>query len=168
MRTAPELLQPYNDGTLARTYAETVQPVVMDLGLQTEKRIGLIEIVCDGGISFNPGGRGYGSFQVDGAIHRLKFDKAHKHTNNTAETETVLHALKWLLQEIGDCSGKHVLIRTDSKLLCKWVNKRCLPKSDWSGRLVGLLGELKLVANSFGSVYLKWQPRERSVEILGH
>jgi ribonuclease HI len=129
-------------------------------------------VVFDGGSRGNPGW-GYGSFSIvrvqDGAQRLKRLDLGHGYTSNEAEYDTLVAALKYLLERIEE-SGRRaeqfaLEVRGDSSLVInqlsgKWRAKEPRMK-ERRDLCLGLLEQ-------FGSVELKTQPREESVRVLGH
>lgn len=126
------------------------------------------EIVFDGGSLGNPG-KGYGSYEItsNGAVVRHhRHDYGDGVTNNQAEYQTLIEALAWLRQELGDASrSTKVTVNGDSmlvlnQLLGKWKvkNEGLRPLHQRASGLV----------KQFGSVALVWHDRSKSVARLGH
>lgn len=126
------------------------------------------EIVFDGGSLGNPG-KGYGSYEImsEGEVYRLSREEFQGTlTNNQAEYMTLLEALKWLGQHLGDESSKStVVIHGDSKLVVNQINGTWKVKN---ARMVPLVQEAKELFRQFGKCTIAWHPRAKSVEKLGH
>ena len=129
-------------------------------------------LVFDGGSKGNPG-PGYGSYAItrtkDGAqrLERLEFGDGY--TNNEAEYDTLIAALRDLITRIEEAGRQPreyaVEVRGDSALVIyqlqgRWKIKepRMRDRRDQASRLLQRLG----------AVELKTQPREESVRVLGH
>lgn len=126
------------------------------------------EIVFDGGALGNPG-KGYGSFEItsDGKVlcHRRE-EYGDVVTNNQAEYLTLIHALRWLADRLGDQrSTAKVLVNGDSKLVLFQLLKKWKVKNEG---LRPLYTEASGLLREFFKVDLVWHPRARSVERLGH
>lgn len=126
------------------------------------------EIVFDGGSKGNPG-IGYGSYQImrDGALFThtpLEFGDGI--TNNQAEYMTLVDALKWLADELGDdAASATVNVLGDSQLVIRQL------KGEWkikNARMKPLASEARTQMDRFGEVSLTWHPRINSVLRLGH
>jgi len=126
------------------------------------------DIVFDGGSRGNPG-EGYGTFRTRpaGAIWsppvRLAFGK--RVTGNEAEYRTLVAALTTLADDLGDAAGAAVEVFGDSQLVI------CQMRGEWKVRaanLAPLFAAAERAAARFGAVTFTWQPRARSVELLGH
>ncbi|MCY4409891.1 MAG: ribonuclease HI family protein [Caldilineaceae bacterium] len=130
-----------------------------------------IRIVFDGGSRGNPG-QGYGSFAMDWPglpreVVQLKFGD--RVTNNEAEYDTLIAALETVRDRLAeqqiDSKSAALNIWGDSLLVCNQVRGKWKCKEP---RLqVRRDKALKLLRN-FDSPELNHQPREKSVEILGH
>ena len=130
-----------------------------------------IRIVFDGGSRGNPG-EGYGSFAMDWPgipreIVQLKFGD--RITNNEAEYDTLIAALEAirdrLVEQQIDPKTTSLSIWGDSLLVCNQV------KGEWKckePRLQVRLNKALELLGKFGKPELNHQPREKSVEILGH
>jgi len=129
-------------------------------------------LVFDGGSKGNPG-PGYGSYAItrtrDGAqrLERLEFGDGY--TNNEAEYDTLIAALRDLIGRIEE-AGHHpreyaVEVRGDSALVIyqlqgRWKVKEPRMRDRWD--------QASRLLQRLGAVELKTQPREESVRILGH
>ena len=149
-----------------RSALQPETPVVQD-----ETPNGAIQIVFDGGSRGNPG-EGYGSYALDWPgfpreVVRLNFGD--QVTNNEAEYDTLIAALEAVLdrmvaQQI-ELGSAYLSIWGDSMLVCSQV------RGEWKckePRLQVRLEKAKNLLSSFGEYELNHQPREKSVEILGH
>ncbi len=125
-------------------------------------------IVFDGGSLGNPG-RGYGSYQIVGpggvvAEESLKYGD--NITNNQAEFMTIIKALEDLQARQGaDAARTRVAIRGDSQLVINTLLGK------WKARHPGLIPlhqQAVSLLRQFGQADIKWQPRAKSVAILGH
>ena len=129
-------------------------------------------IVFDGGSKGNPG-KGYGSYQISRArddktrIRRLEFPG--KTTNNEAEYLTLIEALTELIGGIkkagNNASAFSVHVQGDSQLVINQVAGRWKVNEP---RLKPLRDKTQMLLGQFGSHQVVWQPREKSVEVLGH
>ncbi|MEA2526454.1 MAG: ribonuclease [Thermomicrobiales bacterium] len=128
-------------------------------------------IVFDGGSLGNPG-RGYGSFAIKGpgqyaATEKLNYDHlGNRVTNNEAEYLTLIGALEWLANDLGE-RAKHsrVSVLGDSQLVISQL------KGAWKVRkeeLKPLHNRASTLLGRFGRFDLTWQPRAESVKVLGH
>lgn len=126
------------------------------------------EIVFDGGALGNPG-QGYGSYEITsqgGVIRHQREDYGDNVTNNKAEYQTLIEALKWLEQDLGvAASTASLIVNGDSllvinQLLGKWKvkNEGLRPLHREAS---GLIGKFKVVS-------LIWHARSNSVRRLGH
>lgn len=125
----------------------------------------------DGGSKGNPGAA-YGSYRISpwGAeretIARLQFGRG---TNNEAEYLSLIAALRALRAFLAG-SGKptadtSIEIRGDSQLVLRQVGNKWKAKDS---RMRALRDEVQSLLGGFGRVSLVEQPRERTVEVLGH
>ena len=146
-----------------------VQPAKSSLQGQAPKDP--IQIVFDGGSRGNPG-KGYGSFALDWPgypqeVIQLEFgDQA---TNNEAEYDTLIAALEAVRDRLAELQiepGSATLrIWGDSLLVCSQVRGVWACKEP---RLQMRLKKVKELLSGLGESELNHQPREKSVEILGH
>jgi ribonuclease HI len=130
-------------------------------------------IIFDGGSKNNGShdAEGYGSYQLSVAgkreIKRLQFPAGT--TNNEAEYQSLIAALEDLLgriQHANRAAGDFTLeIRGDSALVINQVQgtwktrqKHLRPLRDRAQAIIALFKEVEFV----------WQPREETVEVLGH
>jgi ribonuclease HI len=125
-------------------------------------------IVFDGGAIGNPG-RGYGSYQIsgpDGIIAEQRLEYGDNVTNNQAEFLTLIHALEDLRNRLADAaSHTPIAIRGDSQLVLNTIAGRW--KARHSG-LVPLHQQAVALLREFGRTDIQWQPRSKSVAVLGH
>lgn len=125
-------------------------------------------IVFDGGSQGNPG-HGYGSFAIfEGSraagVHRLDFTGSL--TNNEAEYQTLLSALRHLLDQLGERAATATLeVRGDSALVLQQVLGAWKAKDD---RMRALRDETRALLRRFKARRLVQQPREDTVRVLGH
>jgi ribonuclease HI len=129
-------------------------------------------LTFDGGSKGNPGW-GYGSFAItrvkDGAQRLERLDFGDGYTNNEAEYDALIHALRHLIGRIEDADHQPeeyaLEIRGDSALVISQIQGKWKAKEprmrERRDRCLQLLRRFKAVA-------LKSQPREESVRILGH
>lgn len=127
-----------------------------------------IRITIDGGISRNPGGNSYGSFEFKGTVHRCKYGGGSGHTNNTAEVQTAVAALYYAAEHVQHAHLTDLVFMCDSMLCCNWINRGTNPRTGQTFRLAELLARFRRQAKAFKSVRMEWQPREESVAVLGH
>ncbi len=119
----------------------------------------MIEVYTDGMAEPNPGVGTFG-FVVYRERERLKEESAvvgENVTNNYAEYEGLIHALRYLARY----RGQKIVIRSDSKLL---VNQM---KGDWKvkkGQYLEKYHEAARLAQRFKSLEFEWIPRERNEE----
>jgi ribonuclease HI len=127
------------------------------------------EIVFDGGSLGNPG-KGYGSYEITAngktVDRQSELQYGDGVTNNQAEYRTLIEALLWLRQRLGDRAPRaSIEIFGDSKLVLmqsqgKWkVNNEGLRP---------LNRQVKELLASFGATTLTWHARKHSVARLGH
>jgi ribonuclease HI len=125
-------------------------------------------LVFDGGSRGNPG-PGYGSYAVfeagnPGQARRVSF--AESMTNNEAEYNTLLAALRDLLDRLGERAAASTLeIRGDSALVIQQVLGAWKAKDD---RMRSLRDETRALLRRFAHWRLVQQPREDTVRVLGH
>jgi ribonuclease HI len=129
-------------------------------------------LTFDGGSKGNPGW-GYGSYAItrvqDGAQRLERLNLGEPYTNNEAEYDTLLAALRDLLrriEEVGRRPGEFSLeVRGDSALVLNQVQGRWKAKEprmrERRNRCVSLL-------KRFESVRFEALPREQIVRVLGH
>ncbi len=137
-------------------------------------------IIFDGGSHGNPG-EGYGSFTFSlerkTGKRRAKRDKTEVTrlhlgadvTNNEAEYDTLIHALReflaYLEQEKEDPKGIALEIRGDSRLVINQVS------GEWKARekrLAERRDTVRDLLSRFGQYRLVHQPRTKSVALFGH
>ena len=126
------------------------------------------QVVFDGGALGNPG-KGYGSYEItsDGKVlcHRRE-EFGDNITNNQAEYMTLIHALQWLADHLGESRGTaKVLVNGDSKLVLFQLLKKWKLKNEG---LRPLYTESSGLIREFFKVDLVWHPRAKSVARLGH
>ena len=125
-------------------------------------------LVFDGGSLGNPG-TGYGSFAIfaggrPGQVQRVDFPDPM--TNNEAEYETLLAALRHLAEQLGPRAAAAGLeVRGDSQLVIQQVLGEWKAKDD---RMRHLRDDVRAALRRFGRWRLVQQPREDSVRVLGH
>ena len=90
-------------------------------------------------------------------------------TNNEAEYQSLIASLEDLTEVIkaaGKDPGNYsVQIQGDSRVVINQVTGEWQVKAP---NLVPLYQQVQELLSGFGSVTVTWQPREKSVEILGH
>jgi ribonuclease HI len=126
------------------------------------------DIVFDGGSKGNPG-LGYGSYEItrgDDVVAHTRHEYGDRVTNNQAEYTTLLRALSWLADELGDDAGSATVnVHGDSQLVIRQL------KGEWKIKdaiLRGIAMETRTQMNRFRQVTLSWHPRAVSVQRLGH
>jgi ribonuclease HI len=140
------------------------------LGLGPDEWTGAADylLVFDGGSLGNPGA-GYGSYALfegngPGSAQRLNFPGAL--TNNEAEYQTLLAALRDLLNRLGDrAAGSTLEVRGDSALVIQQVLGAWKAKDE---RMRALRDEARGLLRRFARWRLVQQPREDTVRVLGH
>ncbi|MCB0215310.1 MAG: reverse transcriptase-like protein [Caldilineae bacterium] len=125
-------------------------------------------IVFDGGSKGNPG-LGYGSYRLreaDGAwAPAVRLEFGDKVTNNEAEYRSLIAAFQRLASDCGDPSAVRVEVFGDSQLVLKQLAGQWKVRA---GNLAPLWREARAAAGRFAGVTYTWQPRGRSVDLLGH
>lgn len=126
------------------------------------------EIVFDGGAKGNPG-LGYGSYEIthegEVVVHNQE-EYGDKVTNNQAEYRTLLLALTWLADHLGDYArSATVQVHGDSQLVIKQLNGEWKIKD---ATLRSIAMDARRQMNRFAEVKLNWHPRATSVLRLGH
>lgn len=126
------------------------------------------EIVFDGGSKGNPG-VGYGSYEIVHNGDVVAHNNEHygdKVTNNQAEYRTLVHALQWLADHLGDAAQSAVVqVHGDSQLVIRQL------RGEWKikdATLRGIAMEARVQISRFAEVKLNWHRRAVSVERLGH
>lgn len=171
----PERDQTYRSPVSGRIVVGSPAPEARDVaemqplpGQAPERPIGL---VFDGGSRGNPG-KGYGSYALDWPGHprrlvRLQFGQ--NVTANEAEYDTLIAALEAVGRRLRDGgaspAGARLAVWGDSLLVINQVT------GEWACREPRLRVRRERVRSllaPFGSWTLRHQPREKSVEILGH
>jgi ribonuclease HI len=129
---------------------------------------GEFTIVFDGGAIGNPG-KGYGSYQIrgaDGFFAERRLEFGDRVTNNQAEFMTIIRALDELRTILGtDAKLARVKILGDSQLVINTIT------GAWKARhpnVIPLQQQAVALLREFGQTNLTWQPRSKSVAILGH
>jgi ribonuclease HI len=125
----------------------------------------------DGGTSCNiPSkgfGKGYGSFQINGAeIHRVEFGIGH--SCNSAEIRTLAAALEAIRLSCADTKKKSVLIRGDSKIALKWAKDKKQPSPSTTANFREAIELLRVQVAAFGCIRTEWRGRAHSVALFGH
>lgn len=128
-------------------------------------------ITFDGGAEPNPG-KGYGSFHIVSPTGRALLERRDysgsvaKMTNNQAEYRTLIEAMRFLAEKLGDRTrAEHVRVDGDSQLVINQVS------GTWKVRQVELKPlreEAATLGASFGSISYRWHRRHNSVRLLGH
>jgi ribonuclease HI len=142
----------------------------MGLALGEEEWTGAADylIVFDGGSLGNPGA-GYGSYAIfegtqPGYVQRLEFSSPT--TNNEAEYQTLLAALRALADRLGERAASASLeVRGDSQLVIEQVVGHWKAKDE---RMRGWRDDVRAALRRFGRWRLVQQRREDSVRVLGH
>lgn len=126
------------------------------------------EIVFDGGALGNPG-KGYGSYEITAqgtVIRHQREDYGDNVTNNQAEYQTLIEALRWLEQELGAAAAKtRVVVNGDSLLVLNQLLGKWKVKNEG---LRPLHREASQLIEKFRDVSLIWHARSNSVKRLGH
>lgn len=163
---SPDSLNPVAETAGQMGSVQTATPSV-----QRETPKDPIRIVFDGGSRGNPG-EGYGSFALDWPGHPrevVQLNFGDQVTNNEAEYDTLIAAL----ETVGDRMLEHK-IEPDSAVLSIWGDSLLVcsqVRGEWKckePRLQVRLEKVKALLSGFGESELNHQPREKSVEILGH
>jgi ribonuclease HI len=128
-------------------------------------------LVFDGGSQGNPG-PSYGSFRFGrkgghlGNPKRLSFGNG---TNNEAEYATLIEGVKGVLAELEatktNPSRVRLEIRGDSQLVIHQLDGSWKAKD---ARMRRFRDEARSLLDAFGDVHFSYQPRSRSVRLLGH
>jgi len=128
-------------------------------------------ITFDGGADPNPG-KGYGSFHIISPTGKTLLERrdyssnGRKMTNNQAEYQTLVEALAFLQEKLGERAPlEHVRVDGDSQLVIKQM------LGTWKVRhaeLKPLRAEAIRLASGFGSIEYRWHRRSNSVRLLGH
>lgn len=125
-------------------------------------------LVFDGGSKGNPG-LGYGSYRIrdgDGVwTDPVKRIYGQRVTNNEAEYTALTEGLAEIARRCGDPAAIAVEIRGDSKLVIEQLSGRWKLRSP---NLIPFYRNASLELSRFGEARMKWHPRDRSVELLGH
>ncbi len=127
-----------------------------------------LAIVFDGGSLGNPG-KGYGSFRIrppggdwEPAV-RLEYGDGV--TNNEAEYRSLLGAMEAVARRSRDPAALSVLVFGDSQLVLRQLQGAWKVKAE---NLRPLWESTRAAAARFKSVRYQWQPRAKSVALLGH
>lgn len=130
-----------------------------------------IAIVFDGGSRGNPG-RGYGSYALrwPGEEERkVRLQFGNDVTNNEAEYDTLIssvEAVRKRLRDGGvDLNSARLDIRGDSQLVINQVNGEWQTKNP---RMAQRCTKAQELLAGFGQWQLRYHPRAKSVEVLGH
>ncbi len=128
-------------------------------------------VTFDGGADPNPG-TGYGSCHISSPTGQELLERrdysgsGRPMTNNQAEYRTLIEALLFLKQKLGDRAHvEHVRVEGDSQLVINQV------QGTWKVRqeeLKPLRNEAATLGACFGSIAYRWHRRDNSVRILGH
>lgn len=125
-------------------------------------------VVFDGGSLGNPG-RGYGSYRLrlgDGDwAPAVRLEHGPQITNNEAEYRTLIGALEALAALLPDPATTALEVFGDSQLVLKQLDGKWKVRA---GNLVADHARARALLAKFGPVHLTWQPRARSVALLGH
>jgi ribonuclease HI len=126
------------------------------------------EIVFDGGSLGNPG-KGYGSYEITcngDVLRHVRHDYGDSITNNQAEYQTLIEALKWLADDLGpNARSARLIVNGDSQLVINQLTGK------WKVKHPGirpLVQEALALIGRFGEVGLTWHARSNSVKRLGH
>jgi ribonuclease HI len=129
-------------------------------------------LIFDGGSKGNPG-LGYGSYVItrvrDGAKRLERLTLGEDYTNNEAEYDTLIAALRDLIGRIENAGRRpeefSLEIRGDSALVINQLQRRWRAREP---RMAERRDRCLQLLQRFRSVELKAQPREQSVRVLGH
>lgn len=130
-----------------------------------------VSIVFDGGSKGNPG-PGYGSYQVTwngdaDPVQRLTLGR--QLTNNEAEYDTLISALAAVVRELEqhgqDPSQVTLQVRGDSQLVINQVTGRWQASEP---RMRERRDAVRQLLARFGRSRVRYQPRQQSVDVLGH
>ena len=95
------------------------------------------EIVFDGGSLGNPG-KGYGSYEIThrgDVLRHTRHEYGDNITNNQAEYQTLIEALKWLASDIGvNAKSAKVVVHGDSLLVINQLTGKWKVKHEGSSR----------------------------------
>ncbi len=131
----------------------------------------VLTLVFDGGSLGNPG-QGYGSYAFvwpgqPPEVHHLCFGP--RMTNNEAEYDTLIAALQALLCRLEsmnvDPTRVHLEVKGDSQLVVNQLNGLWRVREE---RMRRRWQKAQTLLRRFGRTTIQHQPRERSVEVLGH
>jgi ribonuclease HI len=91
---------------------------------------------------------------------------------NEAEIRTLIAAAE-AVKLIRDPARTRLCVYGDSQIALRWANKAGMkvfyrPKLGWSPGFNAAVADLYLSLRPFAEVVTEWQPREISVQILGH
>ena len=128
-------------------------------------------VTFDGGADPNPG-KGYGSFHISSPTGRELLERRdysgseRPMTNNQAEYRTLIEALRFLQQKLGDRAPvEHVCVDGDSQLVINQVQGKWKVRQE---ELKPLRNEAATLGSGFGSISYRWHRRDNSVRLLGH
>lgn len=129
-------------------------------------------ITFDGGSKGNPG-LGYGSYNIrrvaDGAERLERVEFGDGYTNNEAEYDSLIMALKDLIgriEQVGRRPGEfRVEVRGDSALVINQLQGRWQARDP---RMAARRDQARALLDRFAGATLKAHPREESVRLLGH
>jgi ribonuclease HI len=130
-----------------------------------------MSLVFDGGSLGNPG-KGYGSYRltVDGTHFEIdELDFGDNVTSNQADYRTLIAGLREALAVL-ESSGNAprnagIDVVTDSKLVVEQLHGRWKVRHDG---LKPLHAEARELLRQFSEKTLAWQPRAKTVKVLGH
>ncbi len=126
------------------------------------------EIVFDGGALGNPE-KGYGSYEITSrgqVVRHQREEYGDNVTNNQAEYQTLIEALKWLAQDLGaSAASAKVIVNGDSLLVLNQLLGKWKVKNEG---LRPLHREAADLIRRFADVTLTWHARSNSVKRLGH
>jgi ribonuclease HI len=128
-------------------------------------------LVFDGGSQGNPGPT-YGSYRFGpkgGHLRnpmRLVFEEG---TNNEAEYQSLIAGVRGILEELKSesfpASAVRLEVRGDSQLVIRQLEGTWKAKDS---RMRGFRDEARSLLDAFGDVRYTYQPRSRTVRLLGH
>jgi ribonuclease HI len=120
---------------------------------------GPLHIHIDGGSRGNPGDAGFGVHVADseGSVVAELYGFLGRATNNVAEYQALLHALKWAIGR----GEKHVLVFSDSELLVRQLEGRYKVKN---ADLRPLYEQARILMTRFAEVKVSHVRREQNTE----
>ena len=99
-------------------------------------------------------------------LRHIRHEYGNNVTNNQAEYQTLIEALKWLQNEIGDSrKSASIAVFGDSLLVINQLQGKWKVKNEG---LRPLVREAIQLISGFGHLTLNWHARSNSVKRLGH